>query len=98
MPRVELREIRDDNGHRIGEAEFVDGKPHGRSRLWSVGGVLIEESHFLNGEYDGSYKTWWNNGKPKEAGAFANGKRIGVYRWFSESGHLVQEHNYGAAL
>ena len=94
MPEVEVREIHDSEGNRIGEAEYVDGKPHGKSRLWSPSGVLIHESHLRAGEYDGPFRTWWNNGQPKEVGVFSKGKRVGVYQWFSESGQLIQERSY----
>ena len=68
MPKVELREIHDAAGRRIGEAEYVNGKLDGRSRLWTSSGVLIQEPHFQNGQHDGPCQTWWDNGKPKEVG------------------------------
>jgi hypothetical protein len=30
-------------------------------------------------------------------GVFVNGRRIGVYHWFSESGELIEEHDFGDA-
>jgi antitoxin component YwqK of YwqJK toxin-antitoxin module len=95
--QVELREIHDASGRRLGEAEYVNGKLHGRSRIWTPGGVLVQESHFRNGEKDGPYQTWWDNGQPKEVGTFSDGKRVGIYRWFHDSGELWQEHNYDDA-
>ena len=44
MPRVEIREIHDDKGRRIGEAEYADGEPHGKSRVWTPEGILIQEA------------------------------------------------------
>jgi hypothetical protein len=36
-------------------------------------------------------------GLPIEVGVFVNGRRIGVYHWFSESGELIEEHDFGDA-
>lgn len=95
VANVEVREIRDEQGRLIGEAEYVNGKRHGKLHIWTSQGVLVQESHFRKGEYDGPYQTWWDNGKPKEIGKFLSGKRVGVYRWFTESGELLKEHEYG---
>jgi antitoxin component YwqK of YwqJK toxin-antitoxin module len=95
VPSAEVRELRDESGHPIGEAEFLDGRLNGRSRLWTPGGVLIEESNFRNGEHHGSYQTWWDDETPKEAGNYSASRRVGVYRWYAQDGSVLKEHDYG---
>jgi antitoxin component YwqK of YwqJK toxin-antitoxin module len=98
MPERELRTIEDDSGRKIGEAEYLDGKPHGVTKIWTPEGVLTQEAELEFGEYHGKYCAWWNNGKKKEEGRFYRGKRVGLYRWYSENGALLKEEDYGPSI
>ena len=64
----EVRIIHSSSGERLGEAEFLHGKAHGITRLWSADGSLTLEAGLVAGEYHGSYKSWWQNGQLKEVG------------------------------
>jgi len=94
MEELVVKEILNEEGKKVGETEYLNGKPHGLCRLWSPDGVLILSARMSNGEYHGKYQSWWNNGIPKEEGEFIEGKRAGVYRWYKEDGSLWQERTY----
>ena len=94
----ELRTIEDGRGRKIGEVEYLDGKPHGLTRIWTPAGVLTQEAELEFGEYHGKYCTWWDNGKKKEKGRFSQGRRFGLYRWYSECGKLIKEEDYGPGV
>ena len=95
MSDKEIRIIKDDAGRRIGEVECVDGRPCGVSRRWSTEGVLIEEADVDGDAFHGHYRSWWENGKKKEEGRYFRGRRIGLNRWYSETGYLLKEVDYG---
>ncbi|MFC1773539.1 toxin-antitoxin system YwqK family antitoxin [Pseudomonadota bacterium] len=98
MPDRETRVLKDESGRKVGEAEYVDGKPHGISRIWTVEGVLSLEAEMENGEYHGEYRSWWDNGNKKEEGKFYRGKKVGLYRWYSQDGSLLQEEDLGPSV
>jgi len=98
MSDRETRILNDESGRKIGEAEYLDGKAHGITRIWSPDGVLTQEAEMEHGEYHGKYKTWWNNGNRKEEGRFYRGKRVGLYHWYSENGVLIKEEDYGPGV
>ena len=66
----ELREIRDSDGRVTAQAEYLDGKLDGQSKVWSKDGTLILEDHYRNGERHGIYQSWWDNGAVKEQGRY----------------------------
>lgn len=94
----EIKELYDDTGRKVSEIEMLDGKAHGVTRVWHVEGVLTIEAEMEFGEYHGRYASWWYNGKKKEEGQFYRGTRVGLYRWFSESGALIKEEDYGPGV
>ena len=98
MSEREIRTLNDKSGYKVGEAEYLNGKPHGITRHWAPDGVLTLEAEMEFGEYHGKYKSWWNNGNKKEEGRFYRGKRVGLYRWYSTNGVLIQEEDYGPGV
>jgi antitoxin component YwqK of YwqJK toxin-antitoxin module len=95
MSEKEIQIIEDVAGRRLVEVEYEDGRPCGVSRRWSPEGVLIEEAGVEGFDYHGHYRSWWENGKKKEEGRYFRGRRIGLNRWYSETGFLLKEEDYG---
>lgn len=95
MESKEKRIIEDQAGRKIGEAEYLNGKPHGVTRVWNPDGVLTLEAEMDSGEYHGKYTSWWDNGQKKEEGQYHRGQKVGAYRWYSENGALIQEVDFG---
>lgn len=98
VPSTETRQILGDGGNVLATAEYVGGKLHGVSRVYSPMGTLIQEAHYAEGELNGPYRSWWDSGVPKEAGEYARGERVGEYSWYREDGLLWQRHSYRAAV
>lgn len=98
MADAEIRILKDDAGRKIGEAEYVNGKAFGMSRLWAEEGVMTLEAEMENGEYHGKYRSRWNNGNKKEEGQFFRGQRVGVYKWYTQDGSLLKEEDYGPVV
>jgi antitoxin component YwqK of YwqJK toxin-antitoxin module len=90
----EIKEIFDEHGNKIGEAEYVNGVPNGLCRLWYANGQLHLDAQMKNGEYDGPYCSYWENGQAKEKGTYSKGTKVGVFSWFDQSGELIQKHSF----
>lgn len=91
----EVKEIRDDQGRLLAQAEYRGGKLDGISRTWNSDSLLIEESNFREGKRHGRYTSWWDNGATKEEGTFYDGVKVGRHVWFSQKGSIVSEHDHG---
>lgn len=93
----ETKSVLDADGNVIGECEYSEGVPHGQVRHWTSSGQPTMEACLHQGDYHGPYQSWWHNGNTKELGVYHFGERIGIYKWYTESGDLWQEHDYGPA-
>ena len=87
------------NGNLEYEAEFVNEKLDGTSRVWSEDGILLSISQYSNGKPHGSWKTFHLNKKLKYETTYFHNQKHGYEKWYYESGQLKSEQkfNYGKA-
>ena len=92
---VNIKKEFDEKGNLIEESHYQNGILHGMCHLWYQNGNKKLVTSYKMGLCDGSYFSWWENGVKKEEGYFRNGKRIKKYIWYSETGEIINQHEYG---
>ena len=71
-----------DNGDRMIEGYFKDGKQTGKWTLWYENGRKKSIDHYKNGVQDGEHIGWYTNGQMAAKGMYKNGQKDGVWkRW-----------------
>ena len=75
------------------------GQRHGKVRVWSRDGALLEEAEYEHGKRHGVARLFGPGGAVREEGRFREDERTGVFRTFGEGGALESEREYhGDAL
>ena len=82
------------NGNIEYEAEFINQKLDGTSRVWLEDGTLLSESEYTNGQPNGVWKTFHPNKKLKYETAYFHSQKHGYERWYYENGQLKSEKEY----
>ena len=82
------------NGNLEYEAEFVNGKLDGTSRVWSENGTLLSVSEYSNGRPHGKWKLFHPNKKLKSETSYFHSQKHGYERWYYENGQLKSEKKY----
>ena len=85
------------NGNLEYEAEFINEKLDGTSRVWSEDGTLLSFSKYINGQPHGVWKTFYPNEKLKYETTYFHNWKHGYERYYYENGQLKSEQkfNYG---
>jgi len=81
------------------EAEFVNGKLDGTSKVWLEEGTLYSVSQYSNDQPHGAWKKFHPNGKLMFAVNYEYGEKHGTEKWYYENGNIKseQEFEYGNA-
>ena len=79
------------NGNLEYEAEFLNKKLDGTSRVWSEDGILLSVSEYSNGHLHGSWRTFHLNQKLKYETTYFHSQKHGYERWYYENGQLKSE-------
>ena len=82
------------NGNLEYEAEFVNKKIDGTSRVWNEDGILISVSEYSNGQPHGKWKTFHPNEKLRHETTYFHSQKHGYERWYYENGQLKSEQNF----
>ena len=82
------------NGNLEYEAEFINEKLDGTSRVWSENGTLLSVSEYSNGQPHGVWKTFHSNEKLKYETTYFHSQKHGYERWYYENGQLKSEQNF----
>ena len=87
------------NGNLEYEAEFVNGKLDGTSKVWLEEGTLYSVSQYSNDQPHGAWKKFHPNGKLLFAMNYEYGEKHGTEKWYYENGQVKseQEFEYGNA-
>ena len=87
------------NGNLEYEAEFVNGKLDGTSKVWLEEGTLYSVSQYSNDQPHGSWKKFHPNRKLMFAVNYEYGQKHGTEKWYYENGQVKseQEFDYGNA-
>ena len=85
------------NGNLEYEAEFVNGKLDGTSKVWLEDGTLYSVSQYSNDQPHGTWKKFHPNGKLMFDVYYEYGQKHGNEKWFYENGSIKseQEFDYG---
>ena len=99
-PQIDVQRSYFPNGNLEYEAEFINEKLDGTSRVWSEEGTLLSVSEYTNDLPNGVWKTFYPNGSLMKNVQYEFGQKHGYEKWFYETGQLKSEHkfNYGEAV
>lgn len=84
-----------ENGQKMAEESYKDGKLHGEKVVYSKDGERKAEERYNSGEKDDVYTGWYKDGKKKMEGKYKEGKREGKWTWWDEKGEVSYELCYG---
>ena len=93
-PNIYVEKSYFSNGNVEYEAEFINGKLDGVSRVWLEDGTLISESEYSNGQPHGIWMRYHPNGSIKYEIRYEYGKKNGDEKWFYENGRVKSEQNF----
>ena len=87
------------NGNLEFEAEFINGKLDGISKVWLEDGTLYSVSQYSNDQPHGAWKIFHPNGKLLFAVNYEYEEKHGTEKWYYENGQVKseQEFEYGNA-
>ena len=93
-PNIDVERSFFSNGSVEYEAEFINGKLDGVSRVWLEDGTLISESEYNNGQPHGIWMQYHPNGSIKHKIRYEFGKKNGYEKWFYENGRVKSKQNF----
>ena len=82
------------NGNLEYEAEFINEKLDGISRVWLENGTLLSVSEYSNGQPHGVWKTFHSNEKLKYETTYFHSRKHGYEKWYYENGQLKSEQKF----
>ena len=82
------------NGNIEYEAEYINDKLDGLSRVWLEDGTLISESEYSNGQPHGKWMQYHPNGSMKYEVYYEYGKKTGGEKWFYENGQIKSKQQF----
>ena len=96
-PHIDIERSYFPNGNLEYEAEFVNEKLDGTSRVWSEDGILLSVSEYSNDLPHGKWQLFHPNEKLKYQTTYFHSQKHGYERWYYENGQLKSEQifNYG---
>ena len=93
-PNIDVERSYFSNGNVEYEAEFINGKLDGLSRVWLEDGTLISESEYSNGHPHGIWMQYHPNGTIKHKLHYEYGKKNSDEKWFYENGQIKSEQKF----
>ena len=84
-PNIDVERSYFPNGNLEYEAEFVNGKLDGSSRVWLDDGTLLSVSEYNNDRPHGMWKRYYPNGNVMYEVQYVYGKKHGDEKWFYEN-------------
>ena len=99
LPTIDVERSYFPNGNIEYEAEFINEKLDGTSRVWLEDGTLLSVSEYSNGQPHGHWKTFHPNDTLKHETTYFHNQKHGYEKWYYENGQLKSEQkfNYGEA-
>ena len=94
LPKKDVERSYYQNGNLEYEAEFVNGKLDGTSRVWSVDGNLYSKSEYSNDQPHGVWIIFHSNGVLMHEVQYEYGQKHGVEKWYYENGQLKSEQKF----
>lgn len=82
------------NGTLEYEAEFLNGKLDGISKVWLEDGTLYSVSQYSNDQPHGNWKKFHPNGKLMFEVNYEYGQKHGTEKWYYENGNIKSEQEF----
>jgi len=82
------------NGNLEYEAEFVNGKLDGISKVWLEDGTLYSVSKYSNDQPHGTWKKFHPNGNLLFEVNYEYGQKNGTEKWYYENGSIKSEQEF----
>ena len=82
------------NGNLEYEAEFINEKLDGTSRVWSENGTLLSASEYSNGQPHGVWKIFHPNQKLKYETTYFHSQKHGYEIYYYDNGQLKSEQKF----
>ena len=82
------------NGNLEYEAEFLNEKLDGTSRVWLEDGILLSVSEYSNGQPHGKWQTFHTNKKLRYETTYFHSQKHGYEKWYYKNGQLKSEQNF----
>ena len=83
-----------DNGKKMGERTYKDGKREGLTTMWYETGQKSEEVTYKDGEQEGLSTFWYVNGQKETEGTWKDGKEEGLHTFWYENGQKRRQATY----
>jgi antitoxin component YwqK of YwqJK toxin-antitoxin module len=81
-----------ENGHKMLERFFVNGKQEGECRQWWRNGQCKYLLFYRDNKYEGTQKAFFENGRLREEANYLAGKPEGLQRAWDENGQLASNY------
>ena len=94
LPTIDVERSYFPNGNIEYEAEYVNGKLDGLSRVWLEDGTLLSESEYSNGQPHGIWRSYYQNRAVKYEVYYEYGKKHGLEKWFYENHQVKSEQKF----
>ena len=83
-----------DDGSKMLQGEYHDGKQTGEWTRWYDNGQKASVDHYKDGVQDGEHTGWYTDGKIAAIGMYRDGKRDGVWKRWDPQGFKNWEETY----
>ena len=83
-----------ENGSKMKEGNFIDGKKDGKWIEWYENGNKKEEGSFIDDKKDGKWIEWRYDGIIEREEEYKNGKRNGIEKNYYTDGKVFKEKSY----
>ena len=94
LPHIDVKRSYFPNGNLEYEAEFINEKLDGTSRVWSEDGILLSVSEYINGQPHGMWKKFHFNQNLEYETTYFHSQKHGYERWYYENGQLKSEQKF----
>ena len=94
LPHIDIERSYFPNGNLEYEAEFINEKLDGTSRVWAEDGTLLSVSEYSNGQPHGVWKTFYPNEKLKYETTYFHSRKHGYERYYYENSQLKSEQKF----
>lgn len=74
--------------------EYVNGKKHGKDRIYYTNGNIYSEYHYINGQLEGPYISYYETGEKSGESVYVDGLREGARVSYHKNGGIQQKEHY----
>jgi len=83
-----------DNGQRMIEWNYKNGKKEGYWTIWFENGEKKSVKNYKNGELDGLNSLWFKRGQKRVERYYKNGNKYGLWTYWDKKGNVTKTETY----